>query len=180
MQKTSAYADYLMYYAKDFIANLEYEYNIDTEVALTLMKSNVFTASDKCKISEIIDDKVISESSQLAEVIIDNVLATNNATIASEKAVVLLKKAQDERLKVNLALLLLSGKKPTDDKLGFFILLLLESLGGIYKEIAERQKHPVLSRSDWNIALLNRLQDLDYISSTSEVKDGIRVYPKRK
>ena len=180
MQKTSAYADYLMYYAKDFIANLEYEYNIDTEVALTLMKSNVFTASDKCKISEIIDDKVISESSQLAEVIIDNVLATNNATIAPEKAVVLLKKAQDERLKVNLALLLLSGKKPTDDKLGFFILLLLESLGGIYKEIAERQKHPVLSRSDWNIALLNRLQDLDYISSTSEVKDGIRVYPKRK
>ena len=180
MQKTSAYADYLMYYAKDFIANLEYEYNIDTEAALTLMKSNVFTASDKCKISEIIDDKVISESSQLAEVIIDNVLATNNATIAPEKAVALLKKAQDERLKVNLALLLLSGKKPTDDKLGFFILLLLESLGGIYKEIAERQKHPVLSRSDWNIALLNRLQDLDYISSTSEVKDGIRVYPKRK
>lgn len=180
MQKTSAYADYLMYYAKDFIANLEYEYNIDTEVALTLMKSNVFTASDKCKISEIIDDKVISESSQLAEVIIDNVLATNNATIAPEKAVVLLKKAQDERLKVNLALLLLSGKKPTDDKLCFFILLLLESLDGIYKEIAERQKHPVLSRSDWNIALLNRLQDLDYISSTSEVKDGIRVYPKRK
>ena len=144
------------------------------------MKFNVFTASDKCKISEIIDDKVISESSQLAEVIIDNALATNNATIAPEKAVVLLKKAQDERLKVNLALLLLSGKKPTDDKLGFFILLLLESLGGIYKEIAERQKHPVLSRSDWNIALLNRLQDLDYISSTSEVKDGIRVYPKRK
>ena len=116
----------------------------------------------------------------MAEIIIDNVLEANYATIAPKKAVVLLKKAQDERLKVNLALLLLSGKKPTDDKIGFFILLLLESLGGIYKEIAERQKHPVLSRSDWNIALLNRLQDLDYISSTSEVKDGIRVYPKRK
>jgi hypothetical protein len=180
MHNTKIYADYLMYYAKDFIANLKYEYNLDIDTALTLMKSNVFTASDKCKISEIIDDKVISESSQLAEIIIDNVLAANYATIALDKAVVLLKKAQDERLKVNLALQLLSGKKPTDDKIGLFILLLLESLGGIYKEIAERQKHPVLSRSDWNIALLNRLQDLYYISSTSEVKDGIRVYPKRK
>ncbi len=180
MQDTIIYSDYLIHFAKDFIANLKYEYNLDIEVALTLMKSNVFTASEKCKISEIIDDKVISESSQLAEIIIDNVLEANYATIAPKKAVVLLKKAQDERLKVNLALLLLSGKKPTDDKIGFFILLLLESLGGIYKEIAERQKHPVLSRSDWNIALLNRLQDLDYISSTSEVKDGIRVYPKRK
>lgn len=180
IQSTNIYANYLIHFAKDFIANLAYEYNLDSVTALALMRSNVFSASEKCKISEIIDDKVVSESSKLAEVIIDNVLTTNNATIAQEKAVVLLKSAQDERLKVNLSLLLLSGKKPTDDKIGFFILLLLESLGGIYKEIAERQKRPVLSRSDWNIALLNRLQDLDYISSTKEIKDGIRVYPKRK
>lgn len=180
MQNTNIYSDYLIHFAKDFVANLAYEYNLDSVTALILMRSNVFSASEKCKISEIIDDKVISKSSQLAEVIIDNVLAINNATYAPEKAVVLLKSAHDERLKVNLALLLLSGKKPTDDKISFFILLLLESLGGIYKEIAERQKHPVLSSTDWNTSLLNRLQDLDYISSTSEVKDGIRVYPKRK
>ena len=180
MHNTDIYAEYLIHYSKEFITNLKSEFKLNSEVALTLMRSNVFTASEKCKIIEIIEDKIISESSQLAEVIIDNVLATNNATIAQEKVVALLKSAHDEKRKVNLVLLLLSDKKPTDEKIGFFILLLLESLGGIYKEIAERQKHPVLPSEDWNIALLNRLQDLEYISSTAEVKDGIRVYPKRK
>lgn len=180
MHNTDIYAEYLIHYSKEFITNLKSEFKLNSEVALTLMRSNVFTASEKCKIIEIIEDKIISGSSQLAEVIIDNVLATNNATIAQEKVVALLKSAHDEERKVNLVLLLLSDKKPTDEKIGFFILLLLESLGGIYKEIAERQKHPVLPSEDWNIALLNRLQDLEYISSTAEVKDGIRVYPKRK
>ena len=180
MHNTDIYAEYLIHYSKEFITNLKSEFKLNSEVALTLMRSNVFTASEKCKIIEIIEDKIISESSQLAEVIIDNVLATNNATIAQEKVVALLKSANDEERKVNLVLLLLLDKKPTDEKIGFFILLLLESLGGVYKEIAERQKHPVLPSTDWNIALLNRLQDLDYISSTTEVKDGIRVFPKRK
>ena len=180
MHNTNIYAEYLIHYSKEFITNEKSEFNLNSEVALKLMRSNVFTASEKCKITEILEDKIISESSQIAEIIIDNVLVTNNASIAQEKIVVLLKTAQDEKRKVNLVLLLLSEKKTTDDKIGFFILLLLESLGGIYKEIAERQKHPVLSRTEWNIALLNRLQDLDYISSTTDVKDGIRVYPKRK
>lgn len=180
MHNTNIYAEYLIHYSKEFITNEKSEFRLNSEVALKLMRSNVFTASEKCKISEILEDNIISESSQLAELVIDNVLVTNNASIAQEKIVVLLKTAQDEKRKVNLVLLLLSEKKTTDDKIGLYILILLEALGGIYKEIAERQKHPVLSRTEWNIALLNRLQDLDYISSTTEVKDGIRVYPKRK
>lgn len=181
MQKNKIYADYLTYYAKDFITNLEYEYNLDTETALTLIKSNVFTVSDKCKISNIIDNKFLTQSSQLAELIIDNILFIKNIdSVSPEKRVILLKTAKDERLKVNLVVLLLAEQTPNDKEKDLYILLLLESLGGQYKEIAERQKHPVLPREDWNLALLNRLQALEYISSTAEVKDGIRVYPKRK
>ena len=180
IKNTDIYADYLIHFAKDFIVNLEYAYDLDSETVLTLMKSNVFTASEKYSVMKIIDEKIISESPQLAELIIENVLAANNTSIIQDKVITLLKIAKEERLKVYFVELLLSEKTLNDKEKDFYIFLLLVSLGGIYKEIAERQKHPVLPRTDWNIALLNRLQDLDYISSISDVKDGIRVYPKRK
>lgn len=57
---------------------------------------------------------------------------------------------------------------------------LLVSLGGKYVEVAERKKHPLIDKNEENIALLNQLQSLHFISTTSQKDDGIRVNPTRK
>lgn len=180
MQNSAIYAEYLMHFATDFVNNLSLEYKLSSETALKLLESKAFTPEEKCRIIEIINNDVISDSERLAEAIIDVVLFTKNTSIIQKKSADVLSTAKAEKKKVNFVALLLSNQPANKKETDLMTFLLLTALGGEYKDIAERQKYPVLSRSDWNIALLNRLQDLDYISSTSEVKDGIRVYPKRK
>lgn len=57
---------------------------------------------------------------------------------------------------------------------------LLATLGGKYVEIAERRKHPVIDNNEDNVALLNQLKNLHFISTTSPENDGIRIYPPTK
>lgn len=176
MQNTGIYANYLMHFSNEFIKNLGYEYNLDAQTAQTLLQSNVFESQDKCKIIEIIDNKVIESSALLSEKIIEIVLKENYTSISVDKVPVLLKTAQDEERKVNFVVQRLSEKTSKDTPAIFFLLTLL---GGDYKEVAERKKRPVFAGTDWNIALFSRLEKLEYISSAPMEKGGIRVYPKR-
>ena len=176
MQNTGIYANYLMHFSNEFINNLGYEYNLDAQTAQTLLQSNVFESQDKCKIIEIIDNKVIESSALLSEKIIEIVLKENYTSISVDKVPVLLKTAQDEERKVNFVVQRLSEKTSKDTPAIFFLLTLL---GGDYKEVAERKKRPVFAGTDWNIALFARLEKLEYISSAPMEKGGIRVYPKR-
>lgn len=176
MQNTGIYANYLMHFSNEFINNLGYEYNLDAQTAQTLLQSNVFESQDKCKIIEIIDNKVIESSALLSEKIIEIVLKENYTSISVDKVPVLLKTAQDEERKVNFVVQRLSEKTSKDTPAIFFLLTLL---GGDYKEVAERKKRPVFAGTDWNIALFARLEELEYISSAPMEKGGIRVYPKR-
>lgn len=57
---------------------------------------------------------------------------------------------------------------------------LLMSLGGKYVEVAERKKRPLIDKNEENVALLNQLQSIHFISTTSQEDDGIRVNPTRK
>lgn len=176
MQNTGIYANYLMHFSNEFINNLGYEYNLDAQTAQTLLQSNVFESQDKCKIIEIIDNKVIESSALLSEKIIEIVLKENYTSISVDKVPVLLKTAQDEERKVNFVVQRLSEKTSKDIPAIFFLLTLL---GGDYKEVAERKKRPVFAATGWNIALFARLDELEYISSAPKEKGGIRVYPKR-
>ena len=56
---------------------------------------------------------------------------------------------------------------------------LLVSLGDKY-EVAERKKRPLIDKNEENVALPNQLQNLHFISTTSQKDDGIRVNPTRK
>ena len=57
---------------------------------------------------------------------------------------------------------------------------LMEEHEGMYVEIAERRKRPILENSVRNVNLLSILKDLGFISSTTPEKNGIKVNPKRK
>lgn len=179
MQNSAIYAEYLMHFATDFVSNLSLEYKLNSETALKLLESKEFTSEDKCRIIEIIDNDVISNSERLAETIIDVVLFTKNTSIIQKKSADVLNTAKAENKKVNFVALLLS-KHPADKKeTDLMAFLLLTALGGEYKDIAERKKHPVISHNEWNINLVNTLESIEFISSKSEEKNGLRIYPKR-
>lgn len=179
MQNSAIYAEYLMHFATDFVSNLSLEYKLNSETALKLLESKEFTSEDKCRIIEIIDNDVISNSERLAETIIDVVLFTKNTSIIQKKSADVLNTAKAENKKVNFVALLLS-KQPADKKeTDLMAFLLLTALGGKYKDIAERKKHPVISHNEWNINLVNTLESIEFISSKSEEKNGLRIYPKR-
>ena len=177
LQDSEIYAKYLIHHSKDFINNLSHDYHLDVNTALELILSDVFTLQNKCELIKIISDEVISKSVQLANTIIGIILASKNTILVQDKIKVLIQTATAENLKVYFAALLLSNS--TSDKVELLALMLLVSLGGKYKDIAERKKRPILAKEEWNIELLKILESIEFISSTSEEKDGIRVYPKR-
>ena len=57
---------------------------------------------------------------------------------------------------------------------------IIEKLPDKYKELVETNKHPKLMETEYNLALVNTLKDMDYISSYSK-KDGyIKVNTKKE
>lgn len=179
MQNSAIYAEYLMHFATDFVNNLSLEYKLSSETALKLLESKAFTPEEKCRIIEIINNDVISDSERLAEAIIDVVLFTKNTSIIQKKSADVLSTAKAEKKKVNFVALLLSNQPANKKETDLMTFLLLTALGGEYKDIAERKKHPVISYNEWNINLVNTLESIEYISSKSEEKNGLRIYPKR-
>lgn len=176
MQKMTIYPDYLIHYQKDFLNNIEYAYNIDVFDALTLLDSDEFSLQDKRKIIGILSPKVMAGSQDLADKIIKILLAADDILVGQDALNGVLTIAENEKNRVLIASQMLSNYSYNNDGISS----LLSILGGKFAVIAERRKHPVLENSAGNVALLSRLKDLGFISSTTPEKDGIKVNPKRK
>lgn len=175
LQEMSIYSNYLIYYHKDFLNNLEYVYHIDVDDALTLLDSDEFTLQEKRKIIGILSPKVMAGSQVLADKIIAILLAANDILVGQDALNGVLTIAENEKNKVIIANQMLFNYSYNNDGISS----LLSLLGGKFTEIAERRKHPVIENNAENNALLSRLEDLDFISSKTPEKDGLRVHPKR-
>lgn len=175
LQKMAIYPEYLIHYHDDFLNNLGYTYNIGVNDALTLLNSEKFSLQEKRSIVGILSPKVITGTKIIADKIIEILLSANDILIGQDVLSELLTMAENENNKVAIASQMLSNYKYNNDGIS----ALLNSLGGIYVEIAERRKRPILENSAGNVALLSILKDLGFISSTTPEKDGIRVNPKR-
>ena len=175
MQEMAIYPDYLIHYHNEFLNNMGYIYNIGVNDALTLLNSEKFSLQEKRRIVGILSPKVITGTKIIADKIIEILLSANDILIGQDVLSELLTMAENENNKVAIASQMLSNYKYNNDGIS----ALLNSLGGIYVEIAERRKRPILENSAGNVALLSILKDLGFISSTTPEKDGIRVNPKR-
>ena len=175
MQEMAIYPDYLIHYHNEFLNNMGYIYNIGVNDALTLLNSEKFSLQEKRRIVGILSPKVITGTKIIADKIIEILLSANDILIGQDVFSELLTMAENENNKVAIASQMLSNYKYNNDGIS----ALLNSLGGIYVEIAERRKRPILENSAGNVALLSILKDLGFISSTTPEKDGIRVNPKR-
>lgn len=175
LQNTSFYPEYLIHYHKEFVENLDKSYNIDVNCATRLLDSEKFSLQNKRAIISILSSDVISGSQILADKIISILLSSRNISIGQDKLDNLLRTAKKEDAKVYMVIQMLSSFSYDNDSISS----LLSILGGYYIDIAERKKRPVLEKNDWNRALLSKLEEIGFISSTTDEKDGIRVNPKR-
>lgn len=175
LQTTSIYPNYLIHYSREFLENINDPYNIDANCAFILLSSEKFSIQEKRLIVGVISSQVMLNSQELADKVIDVLLASNNIVIDQDVLNELLRVAKNERNKVHLITLMLSIYSYSNDEISS----LLSLLGGKYKEIADREKHPVLENNEWNVTLLTKLKEISFISSTKPDKDGIRVHPKR-
>ena len=175
MQEMAIYPDYLIHYQNEFLNNMGYIYNIGVNDALTLLNSEKFSLQEKRRIVGILSPKVITGTKIIADKIIEILLSANDILIGQDVLSELLSMAENENNKVAIASQMLSNYKYNNDGIS----ALLDSLGGMYVEIAERRKRPILENSVRNVNLLSRLKDLGFISSMTPEKGGIRVNPKR-
>lgn len=175
LQNTSFYAEYLIHYHKEFIGNLDKSYNIDVNCACRLLDSEKFSLQEKRKIIDILPSNVFVGSPTLSDRAIQVLLSSKDISIGQDKLNDLLKTAKNEEYKVYLVVQMLSNYSYNNEN----IPSLLSLLGGTYDDIAERKKRPVIENNGWNRALLSKLVEIGFISSTTDEKDVIRVNPKR-
>lgn len=175
MQEMAIYPDYLIHYHNEFLNNMGYIYNIGVNDALTLLNSDEFSLQEKRRIVGILSPKVITGTKIIADKIIEILLSANDILIGQDVLSELLSMAENENNKVAIASQMLSNYKYNNDGIS----ALLDSLGGMYVDIAERRKRPILENSVRNVNLLSILKDLGFISSMTLEKGGIRVNPKR-
>lgn len=175
MQETAIYHNYLIHFHKEFIKNLDYTYNIDTNCAFSLLNSDKFSLQEKREIIAIFSPEIMTKSQNLADMVIEILLTSNDLSMEQSTLNVLLGTARNESNKVHLLTRILSLHSYNSNEVSAFLTL----LGGKYTEIAERKKHPVFENNEWNGVLLSKLESIGFISSTSPDKDGVRVHPKR-
>ncbi len=171
LQNTSFYPEYLIHYHKEFIGNLDKSYNIDVNCASRLFDSEKLSMQEKRKIIDILPPNVFVGAPTLSDKVIQVLLTSKDISIGQDKLNDLLKTAKNEEYKVYLVVQMLSNYSYNNEN----IPSLLSLLGGTYDDIAERKKRPVIESNGWNRALLSKLVEIGFISSTTDEKDGIRV-----
>ena len=172
---TDIYSKYLINYSHEFINTLDASYQLNAEIVLTLLNSNRFTIQEKRQIIDVTDENILVSSS-LADKVTELLLNSNNISIKESILTGLLQHSTILRNKILLVTKMLNVNQYSVEEISS----LLVSLGGKYVEVAERKKHPLIDKNEENIALLNQLQSLHFISTTSQKDDGIRVNPTRK
>lgn len=175
LKNTDIYSEYLIHYSQEFIDTLDASYQLDEDTVFTLINSNRFTTQEKRRIIDVTNEDILLSSS-LADKVIELLLDSNDISLDEHILIGLLESSSILRNKLLLVCQMLKENQYSMEDISS----LLATLGGKYVEIAERRKHPVIDNNEDNVALLNQLKNLHFISTTSPENDGIRVYPPTK
>lgn len=175
LTNTNIYSEYLIYYSQNFIDTLDASYHLDEKTVFSLLNSDSFTIQDKRKIINVTEENILLSSS-LADRVTKLLLDSDDVSLGEHILKGLLQSSTNLRNKILLVCKMLSVNNYSFEDISS----LLRYLGGKFVEIAERRKHPVIDNNEDNVALLNQLKNLHFISTTSPENDGIRVYPPTK
>ena len=162
---------YLLKNKREFLASLS-NVSYTTEVATELMRSGL-NVREKASLIPHFGKEIVN--SDLADAIVV-VLKQQEMTLDYYfiLKVLSLTKKSDERLRV------LNYTLEKNDFADEDIATLLNTLPYPYKHIAEKGKKPEIPKNEQTIRLVQTLKTIDFISSYSESKNGIRVNTKLK
>lgn len=176
LNNTPIFANYLIANSDGMLSHISSELFCTPSISEKVLTANKFSRSEKEVILRAIPESHLYSSTTIANAAIE--ILDNNSSMKLEKDtfVEIIKKStlQDKRLTLVTRII---ENISDDDK----IAELLKLLGGVYIEIAEREKRPKLNKNIKIETLLSVLRSKGFISSYIEDKDGIswRVYPPR-
>lgn len=176
LNNTPIFANYLIANSDDMLSHISSELFSTPSISERVLTANKFSRSEKEVILRAIPESHLYSSTTIANAVIEVLYNNPSVTLEKDTLVEIIKKStlQDKRLKLVTRII---ENISDDDKIAD----LLKLLGGVYTEIAEREKRPKLDKNIEVETLLSVLRSKGFISSYIEDKDGVswRVYPPR-
>lgn len=176
LNNTPIFANYLIANSDDMLSHISSELFSTPSISEKVLTANKFSRSEKEVILRAIPESHLYSSTTIANAAIEILDNNSSMKLEEDTFVEIIKKStlQDKRLTLVTRII---ENISDDDK----IAELLKLLGGVYIEIAEREKRPKLNKNIKIETLLSVLRVKGFISSYIEDKDGIswRVYPPR-
>lgn len=159
LQKTEAYADFLIYHKTRFINNITKCKLSNVSAFEKLIHSNKFTDREKALILKNTSDDVIFNypfSSDIIKILLVNVDIYLKENILKE----LIRKSEDEEYKVKLVCKILVDLESNKDEISEILTL----LGSPYNELYDSNFKRTLNKNKWNKKLLKILKERQYIN----------------
>ncbi len=176
LNNTPIFANYLIANSDDMLSHISSELFCTPSISEKVLTANKFSRSEKEVILRAIPESHLYSSTTIANAAIEILDNNSSMKLEEDTFVEIIKKStlQDKRLK-------LVTRKIENTSDHSEIAKLLNLLGGVYIEIAEREKRPKMDKNKEVETLLCVLRSNGFISSYIEDKDGIswRVYPPR-
>lgn len=177
INNTDALTDYILFYQKDFLQHLDWEYNFGIDNVQIILREEQFSLDDKYNIIGVIPSSIIEGSKDVADIAINVLCKKQKNNLSNEALVGLIKISTDTNKKIELITII--ARDGGRDQV--IIRQLLDALGSPYTEVGDKSKRPLLPNDELNRKLLDALQYIRFISKYKEEKDGekLRVYSSK-
>ena len=176
INNTVALTDYILFYQKDFLQHIDWEYNFGIDNVQIILSEEQFSLDDKYNIIGVIPASIIEGSKDVADIAINVLCKKQKNNLSNEALVGLIKISTDTNKKIELITII--ARDGGDQAI---IRQLLDALGRPYTEVGDKSKRPLLPNDELNRKLLDALQYIRFISKYKEEKDGekLRVYSSK-
>ena len=176
LQETDIFGAYLIAHHTDMLDSISPDFFEESSVSCEVLTSEKFSLSQKEEILKAIPSSHLYSSEAIANAAIEVIINQTTPEVDKDVLVEIVKKSTLKEMRLRLVTKMVQS---TSDKEG--IAELLNLLGGIYSEIAAREKHPKVEVNAENKTLLEILKAKGFISSYPEIKDGSywRIYYPR-
>lgn len=176
LKETDIFGAYLIAHHTEMLDNISPDFFEESSVSCEVLTSEKFSLSQKEEILKAIPSSHLYSSEAIANAAIEVIINQPTPEIDKDVLVEIVKKSTLKEMRLRLVAKMVQS---TSDK--EVIVELLNLLGGIYGEIAAREKHPKVEVNAENKTLLEILKAKGFISSYPEIKDGSywRIYYPR-
>lgn len=176
LKETDIFGAYLIAHHTEMLDNISPDFFEESSVSCEVLTSEKFSLSQKEEILKAIPSSHLYSSEAIANAAIEVIINQPTPEIDKDVLVEIVKKSTLKEMRLRLVAKMVQS---TSDK--EVIVELLNLLGGIYSEIAAREKHPKVEVNAENKTLLEFLKAKGFISSYPEIKDGSywRIYYPR-